>query len=621
MIISFYSYKGGVGRTQLIANLAAYFCYRLNKKVLLIDWDLEAPGLHSYFNIKPKDIKKGFMDLFFEYVALMRKKNHVSEQLISENNLFPNQEIILKPINHKNGCIHLITAGNYNVDYFKKINSFDWNNFYDHLDGKVYIELLKKNLKNLDYDYILIDSRTGVNDYSGICNIQMPDLNMIILAPNNQNFEGALRMSNYILDSPYTSQFREKAIVLPILSRTDGDSKYNELFLNRFHNEFGFLLKNLLKHVVFKENSEEYYEKTKLIYSYSIASGENILFSEKDENLTDLVKKYIYIADLIEDINKIAYQNQKIVGKILLPIVPLEKLKEEAQKFYDERNYNLAIEKYLQILQREEPSFYLLNKISLIYADKGDFSKALEFQLNAQKYLNENNEQYQSDLAQSFNNLSLIHKALGDFPKAKEFLLKAIKIGEKDFEKNQKDLATAYNNLSMIYLNLVDLPKALEFQLKAIEIREKVLDKTNPDFAQSYNNLSLIYKDLGDLPKALEFQLKAIEILDKNFDKNHQIFASYYNNLSTIYKDLGDLINAKEFQLKALEIKKQALDKNHPSLATSYSNLAAIYHQTNDKSKALEFINKAIKILEYNFPNGHPNLEKSKKLKESIEKM
>jgi len=621
MIISFYSYKGGVGRTQLIANLAAYFCYRLNKKVLLIDWDLEAPGLHSYFNIKPKDIKKGFMDLFFEYVALMRKKNHVSEQLISENNLFPNQEIILKPINHKNGCIHLITAGNYNVDYFKKINSFDWNNFYDHLDGKVYIELLKKNLKNLDYDYILIDSRTGVNDYSGICNIQMPDLNLIILAPNNQNFEGALRMSNYILDSPYTSQFREKAIVLPILSRTDGDSKYNELFLNRFHNEFGFLLKNLLKHVVFKENSEEYYEKTKLIYSYSIASGENILFSEKDENLTDLVKKYIYIADLIEDINKIAYQNQKIVGKILLPIVPLEKLKEEAQKFYDERNYNLAIEKYLQILQREEPSFYLLNKISLIYADKGDFSKALEFQLNAQKYLNENNEQYQLDLAESFNNLSLNHRALGDLQKAIEFQLKAIEIGEKVFDKKHPILPPAYNNLSMIYQDLGDLPKALEFQLKAIENLENFFDKNHQIFASYYSNLSSIYRDLGDFQKAEKIQLKVHEIFKKKLGNNHPDLAMSYNNLSLIYRDLGDLTKAEEFQFAGIEIYEKIIDKNHPNLAISYHNLAAIYHQTNDKSKALEFINKAIKILKYNFPNGHPNLEKSKKLKESIEKM
>jgi MinD-like ATPase involved in chromosome partitioning or flagellar assembly len=54
MIISFYSYKGGVGRTQLVANLAAYLCYYQAKKVLVIDWDLEAPGLEVYFREEMK---------------------------------------------------------------------------------------------------------------------------------------------------------------------------------------------------------------------------------------------------------------------------------------------------------------------------------------------------------------------------------------------------------------------------------------------------------------------------------------------------------------------------------------------------------------------------------------
>jgi MinD-like ATPase involved in chromosome partitioning or flagellar assembly len=46
-IITFYSYKGGTGRTMALANLAWVLASN-DKKVLLIDWDLEAPGLHRY---------------------------------------------------------------------------------------------------------------------------------------------------------------------------------------------------------------------------------------------------------------------------------------------------------------------------------------------------------------------------------------------------------------------------------------------------------------------------------------------------------------------------------------------------------------------------------------------
>ena len=43
-VISFYSYKGGTGRTLLVANLAVYAA-RLGCSVVMVDLDLEAPGL------------------------------------------------------------------------------------------------------------------------------------------------------------------------------------------------------------------------------------------------------------------------------------------------------------------------------------------------------------------------------------------------------------------------------------------------------------------------------------------------------------------------------------------------------------------------------------------------
>ena len=47
-ITTFYSFKGGVGRTMALANVA--FLAAMNgKRVLAMDWDLEAPGLSYYF--------------------------------------------------------------------------------------------------------------------------------------------------------------------------------------------------------------------------------------------------------------------------------------------------------------------------------------------------------------------------------------------------------------------------------------------------------------------------------------------------------------------------------------------------------------------------------------------
>jgi len=47
-IITFYSYKGGTGRSMALANIA-WILASNSKRVLVVDWDLEAPGLQRYF--------------------------------------------------------------------------------------------------------------------------------------------------------------------------------------------------------------------------------------------------------------------------------------------------------------------------------------------------------------------------------------------------------------------------------------------------------------------------------------------------------------------------------------------------------------------------------------------
>jgi MinD-like ATPase involved in chromosome partitioning or flagellar assembly len=66
-IITFYSFKGGVGRTLALANAGALLS-QWGYKVLCVDWDLEAPGLHTYFRkwIRPTEFP-GVIDLVEAY--------------------------------------------------------------------------------------------------------------------------------------------------------------------------------------------------------------------------------------------------------------------------------------------------------------------------------------------------------------------------------------------------------------------------------------------------------------------------------------------------------------------------------------------------------------------------
>lgn len=55
MIYTFYSFKGGVGRSMALANIADLL-YQAHLKTIIIDWDLEAPGLERFYPNKVDEI-------------------------------------------------------------------------------------------------------------------------------------------------------------------------------------------------------------------------------------------------------------------------------------------------------------------------------------------------------------------------------------------------------------------------------------------------------------------------------------------------------------------------------------------------------------------------------------
>jgi Mrp family chromosome partitioning ATPase len=78
VIYTFYSFKGGVGRSMALANVAELF-YKRGLRVLMVDFDLEAPGLERYFNTPdvaspPEQVfrSRGVIDLLCSYQE-MRK--------------------------------------------------------------------------------------------------------------------------------------------------------------------------------------------------------------------------------------------------------------------------------------------------------------------------------------------------------------------------------------------------------------------------------------------------------------------------------------------------------------------------------------------------------------------
>jgi WD40 repeat protein/MinD-like ATPase involved in chromosome partitioning or flagellar assembly len=252
MIYTFYSYKGGVGRSMAMANVAEWF-YLRGLRVVMIDWDLEAPGLESFFVASTERLTEihsqlGLIDALLtyrrQYLRLppppLKRVERASAPVVTPSaftssdhldvpsppsqpesaaaaepeardfitvlreNLPPLSDF-LYPIHkpqpatdgRQTGALWLLPSGwrageQFSI-YAQAVQSFDWTDFYTSFEGATYFEWMREQLNDVA-DVVLIDSRTGVTEMGGVCTRQLANTVVSFCVPNDQNLSGVVRM-------------------------------------------------------------------------------------------------------------------------------------------------------------------------------------------------------------------------------------------------------------------------------------------------------------------------------------------------------------------------------------------------------------------------------------------
>ncbi len=237
-VVTFYSFKGGVGRSFLLANVATALT-SWGYRVLCVDWDLEAPGLHRYFQpwVKGKP-KPGLIDLI---LALNARKKLSWRKYVTRIKL----PRIKQPIS-------FIPAGFSAEDYVGKVQNLDWGKMYKKANLGWHLEKLRNDWMKT-FDYILIDSRTGITDIGGICTVQLPDILVLQFSANNQSLDGAADIAQRAIEQRKSLPFdRSKLLVLPIPSRFDmrEELKLGEQWLKTFEKTLAPFYSNWLHRTV-----------------------------------------------------------------------------------------------------------------------------------------------------------------------------------------------------------------------------------------------------------------------------------------------------------------------------------------------------------------------------------
>ena len=176
--VTFYSFKGGVGRTLAMVNVAVEFA-RAGKRVLIVDFDLEAPGIHTFQLLRPDGPSNGVVEFVSDYI-----RTSVAPDV--RDYCYKAKLTADIP-----GEIWVMPSGRGGAAYSRSLGLIDWERLYSQQDGYLLMEDLREQWRGvISPDYVLIDSRTGHTDIAGICTRQLPDAVAFLFFPNEQNLAG-----------------------------------------------------------------------------------------------------------------------------------------------------------------------------------------------------------------------------------------------------------------------------------------------------------------------------------------------------------------------------------------------------------------------------------------------
>ncbi len=237
-VTTFYSFKGGVGRTMALVNAAVELA-NTGRRVLVVDFDLEAPGLDTFDILHSETQVPGIVDFVSEYMASGQAPEVA--HFVSRS----------PSIGDKDGELWIMPSGAHTKSYATNFSQIDWDALYEQHDGYLLFEDLKEQWKQtIKPDYVLIDSRTGHTDTGGICTRQLPDAVAILFFPNEQNLRGLTKVVRDIhaeAEGPRKKEI-ELHFVMSNVPDLDDEDRILESKIKEFQEQLGFKREPMIVH-------------------------------------------------------------------------------------------------------------------------------------------------------------------------------------------------------------------------------------------------------------------------------------------------------------------------------------------------------------------------------------
>ncbi len=224
-IVTFYSFKGGVGRTTALVACAWQLAKR-GKRVAVVDLDLEAPGLGALLGAEGA---RGVVDYLIDFLAT--GSSDLADLVVPSATLGNN--------------VQVLSAGTLDARYLEKLGRLDFLGGQEAGTGSPIEQALVGLLHSLIQltprpDYILIDSRAGLHDLAGLSLHRLAHVDVLVSRAAEQGYRGLDLTISSLVKRKGLEQFQ--CILVHTIAPTAGTPEAineEQEFLERSYQTFG----------------------------------------------------------------------------------------------------------------------------------------------------------------------------------------------------------------------------------------------------------------------------------------------------------------------------------------------------------------------------------------------
>lgn len=211
LIVTFYAYKGGTGRTLALANVARFLADEMGYRVGLVDLDIESPGLAQEAlcssledkRIRPELLKsidrhQGFLECFIDRSRPVEDGHptppNVTDYVVSLNSS-GNGSIVLMPT--AAGSVSKPPRYSATVECFMEVlASTNAQTSSPASPGPITLNIFTEFIRTCNLDFLFLDGRTGTGPFFPVYVYSIPHLLVLFLGLNDQNILGSLSILN-----------------------------------------------------------------------------------------------------------------------------------------------------------------------------------------------------------------------------------------------------------------------------------------------------------------------------------------------------------------------------------------------------------------------------------------